>query len=181
MDLTFYRTTPLEDWISSVYKDHNIYSPADIDIHMVASIFGGAVSQTFGQSHVRWEDDFNFFVIFLDKKKSEKEKRLDFFHELCHPLKHIGSQMKIPLEFRRYQEGQANQFQMYAGLPFYMLQDFSDGCTLKKLSDAFNLPEKFIRSRIDQIYRRIAQEKFDLETDEFFRSSRKIACHPYWL
>lgn len=183
MDLSYYTMTPLESWITKVYKRNGIDYASDLDMDYIASIFGGVISDTMTQSHVRWEDDeYRFFVVFLNEDLGYKQRRLEFFHELCHPLKHIGMQDRLPLHYRQMQEVQASHFQMYAALPFYLFEKFIETPShifLQTMSEEFQLPETFIKQRMSQINRRIYTGKSAAEFKANFRT--ELACHPYWL
>lgn len=166
MNLDLYRPTQQEKWISSIYQQHGIRKAEDLDINHVASIFGGLVKSTAAKSHVRWDDDNKFFVIFLNQSKSEQERRFDFFHELAHPLLHVDKQTgAMPDTFSSLQETQAKQFQLYASMPAYIIQE--ESCSIMCLREKFNLPEVLIRTRVDQIKRRILQAQYDHKIVEF--------------
>ncbi|MGO4890338.1 ImmA/IrrE family metallo-endopeptidase [Anaerobacillus sp. MEB173] len=163
MNLALYKTTPLEEWIYHKYQANGIYSVDDLDMEKIITIFGGELASTKGTSHARWIDDgSNYFVIFLNTYQRVEKQRYDFFHELCHPLKHVGSQPNVSKLFNQLQEVQAGNFQLYAALPIYMLEEFNDipfSVFVKIVSEAFALPEVLVTKRMEQIKNRITYEE----------------------
>jgi hypothetical protein len=80
------------------------------------------------------------------------------------------------------QEVQAQHFQMYAALPFYLFEKFAESPShvfIDTLIEEFQLPVHFIRARISQITRRIYTGRSAAEFKTHHRS--ELACHPYWL
>lgn len=88
-----------------------------------------------------------------------------FFHELCHPLKHVGNQQRMPHAFHDLQEIQAGLFQLYAALPFYLIIHYEDvlhsSHAVPLLAYEFRLPPGLVQRRLEQIATRIrkAQEE----------------------
>ena len=164
--LDLYQTTPLEEWIESHYQSIGIYSPCDLDIDNIAHSFGAEVVYMPGaKEEAIWDDEK--VAIFLNSDKPNEEIREAFFHELCHPLRHSGNQLMLPRIFRELQETQANQFQLYAAMPFFMIRQmrFQDGSNIiYLLSEEFRVTHKLASHRLDQIRRRIyygqAREEF---------------------
>lgn len=165
MNLTLYKMTPLEEWITEKYLAHSICTPEDIDIHRISEAFGGEVSYLRTRSHARWEDDgTSDFMIILDSRLDEPTARSEFFHELCHPLRHAGDQRMLPKAFRDLQETQASLFQQYAAIPFFMVQNLALPVYEKDipfyLAHVFNVPVLLANRRLNQIKGRISQEEF---------------------
>jgi len=165
--LDLYQTTPLEEWIESRYQSIGIYSPGDLDIDNIAHWFGIDVFYMPGaKEEAIWDDDKA--VIFLNSDKSAPEIREVFFHELCHPLRHAGNQFMLPGIFRELQETQANQFQLYAAMPFFMIREMrfprNERDIIHLFSEEFGVTHKLAARRLDQIKRRIyygqAREEF---------------------
>lgn len=59
--------------------------------------------------------------MFLDGRLPLDQQRLDFLHELCHLLRHAGNQMIMPESFTKMQELEAEQFLLFAAMPFSMI------------------------------------------------------------
>lgn len=151
-----YKPNDLELWVSRIYRRNRILNPNDLDIDYIAEMFDCEIGVTNGPARTYWDDKFG--LILLTSHLSEREKRAQFFHELCHPLRHAGNQHRMPKMFVELQEMQANVFALYAALPFYMLNDFlhinTQQSLIHEIANSFNLPTAFVIKRIDQIERR---------------------------
>jgi hypothetical protein len=163
MNLCHYQLSELEQWINHEYQEHGIHSASALDLQHVASIFHVELVRWSGHSHARWDDDFR--VIFLSEHLDEEHAREVFFHELCHPLKHVGNQQRMPHAFHDLQEIQAGLFQLYAALPFYLIIHYEDvlhsSNAVPLLAYEFKLPPGLVQRRLEQIAARIrkAQEE----------------------
>ncbi|MDU0329214.1 ImmA/IrrE family metallo-endopeptidase [Paenibacillus sp. 3LSP] len=112
----YYRETHLEQWMNTKYLNHGISSPADLDIDRIAEAFG--IGLVYG-NHPSFSDNEEN-VIFLNKMMQADQSRVVFFHELCHVLRHAGDQRRMTELFMHAQETEAEQFVLYAAIPFYM-------------------------------------------------------------
>lgn len=148
-----YTTTSLEDWITTMYAKLGILAPADIDIKYLAFKFTIFIHHKPMPS--RFDVYYRYRGIVLDNRCSLEEQREQFFHELCHILRHAGHQTMMPEAFRELQEWDANQFVMYAALPFSMLTnyDFNDEYLIQHLMDDFKVTEELCIKRLEQIKR----------------------------
>jgi hypothetical protein len=67
--------------------------------------------------------------------------------------------------FRDLQEAQANQFQLYAAIPFFMLQELElppyEYQIIHTIKSIFKVTEALARKRLEQIKRRILQSRMD--------------------
>jgi len=153
-----YRPSETELWISGLYQQNGILQPKDLTISAVSEIFSVKVSYYDGPVFAEWEED-NYAFIFLNRNKSQEEQKNDFFHELCHPLRHVGRQNELPLLFQELQEMQAAQFQLLAAMPVYLVQQVP--CQryweqyINTLVNKFEQPNRFVQRRIDQIVNKI--------------------------
>lgn len=166
MELNFYKPTDTEKWITNKYKEHGIMRPSDLDITAVSKVFDVEVVLYDGRTFAKWEDgSYNFIAI--NQNLTEKEQRENFFHELGHPILHSGRQREMSDSFLEMQEEQASQFQLYAAIPYYMLDDFKDiefrDVYIQTISEAFVLPTYLVRRRIEIMERKIMIEKYDQE------------------
>lgn len=95
--------------------------------------------------------------IILDDRSTHEEQREQFFHELCHILRHVGHQTMMPKAFRELQEWDAKRFTMYAALPYYMLRkyDFNDEHLIYNLVKDFKVTKELVKKRLEQIQRNI--------------------------
>ncbi|NOU63148.1 ImmA/IrrE family metallo-endopeptidase [Paenibacillus sp. LMG 31461] len=172
MNLTHYKLTDLELWINEHYLSGGILSASDMKIKAIADLFDIDIVYYEGPCVADWDDPDNN-VIFIDSRQSFEEQREAFFHELCHPLRHIGNQEEMTESFIEFQEIQATQFQYCASLPIYLLQDYMDASQkflTKILAGDFMLSEKFVIRRLEQIKQRI----YISERDERMKEARKI-------
>ncbi|WNC15381.1 ImmA/IrrE family metallo-endopeptidase [Brevibacillus brevis] len=185
MDLSLYKMTPLEEWIAEKYLAHSIFTPEDLDIHRIANIYGGEISYLPTKSHARWIDDgSNDFMIILDSRLDEPSAQSEFFHELCHPLRHVGDQQMLPKAFRDLQETQASQFQLYAAIPFFMVLEL-DFPTYEKdvpmyWAHEFRVPLDLATRRFKQIKNRISQEEYSQRLVSYNLSMYRKADPANW-
>lgn len=163
--LDLYKQTELEKKIEKIYIDNGIFNLNDLEVSKVASALNIGIEYTLsGPSRVIWDEDAT--VIFLNGKDSAVKQREIFFHELAHPILHCGDQTYMHAkEFREYQEQQANQFQLYAAIPFFMLKELElpkyEKQAIYFIAAAFKVSIKLAKKRIDQIKRRITQRQMD--------------------
>jgi Zn-dependent peptidase ImmA (M78 family) len=150
-----YKTTHLEDWIAHLYRVLDIFTPKDINHREICRPL---------HIHLAYKDvpscsvEFGRFkCITLDKRKLNKMQREDFFHELCHLLRHNGDQLMMPKAFRELQEAQAETFTAYASLPYSMIKeyDLKDRDIIYALSDDFEVSERLVVKRLSQIKDRL--------------------------
>lgn len=158
MNLNHYCPSELECWINEKYQQDGIYSPHEMDVERIAALFGVDVMYYMGPSFADWKDG-QYSVIFLNKLLKVDKQREAFFHELCHPLRHVGHQKHAPTGLMELQEIQAEIFQLYASMPFYILNNYeeilrSNNC-VPILSAEFSLPEALVKRRLEQIISRI--------------------------
>ncbi|SEM80556.1 ImmA/IrrE family metallo-endopeptidase [Paenibacillus sp. OV219] len=165
IDLILYKETDLEKWINKAYRKNGIHYASDIEIERIAAIWNVEVRTYLGPSFAEWKDD-DYSFIFINAYLTEEHRRDVFFHELCHPLQHTGCQdTHMAVQFRELQETQAGLFQLYSAMPAYMLEEFKSiqdrSYYLKVLAEEFVLPLRIVERRINQIQRRIQQERID--------------------
>jgi Zn-dependent peptidase ImmA (M78 family) len=150
-----YKLTHLEDWIYDFYKRLRIISPEDIDIKKICYdlhiflTYKDCTSIHFSKGRFR-----NITLNVYDSKEKQKE---DFFHELCHLLRHFGKQNMMPKDFLELQEAQANIFTLYATLPHFMLKEYDLNANdiVYTLSDIFGVSDKLVTQRLCQIKNRV--------------------------
>lgn len=179
-----YYTTPLEDWITEFYQKLGIKTPYDFEMIDIASKLD--IWLYFQPMSSRVIERNGMFSMNIDKDLSPEEKWEEFLHELCHVLRHTGNQFMLSDAFMELQEIQANQFQLYAAIPFFMLKRYELPNTEKELieliTSEFKVTPKLAKRRIDQIKRRALKIKIDEEFGFNIREQFKnLVCHPYWL
>lgn len=153
-----YKPSDIECWINSKYQKYGIWEPNDLTIENVSELFEISVSMYEGPVFAEWIDGVYAFV-FLNKHKSPEEQKNDFFHELCHPLRHVGHQDQLHYLFEELQEFQAAQFQLAAAMPIYLVSQVPTQLYWERyiddLSHVFEQPSKFVQKRIYQIINNI--------------------------
>lgn len=152
---SYYKETELEQWISGLYLKHGITSTAEHDIEHIARAFG--VELVYEECPPFSDNEEQ--VIFLNKHADEITSRVVFFHELCHCLRHAGDQRTMSALFRSAQESEAEQFVLYAAIPFYMFVKLpvpdQRGEAIHFLAETFRVPYDLAENRLDQIQRRV--------------------------
>lgn len=165
MDLSLYKPTELEKWLEKEYRSIGIEYASDMDLDIIASIFDVEIRTYAGPSFAEWkEDEYSF--IFLNAYLKQQQRREVFFHELCHPLQHVGRQEIMPKSFIELQEIQAKNFQHYAAMPSYLLEEFktvSPSLLVKVMAEEFCLSEKFVQHRLEQIQTRVQTAQYEEE------------------
>jgi len=156
--LRWYNPTETEILICDLYHTFGIKTPEELDIDLVAMIWGIDVHHYPGRPFTQWNDEGA--VIMLTKGASEEENRAAFFHELCHPVKHEGYQEELPTLFKELQEIQANHFQLISAMPITLLPDPEPLWNeyAQTLSEAFHVPINLAERRINQLVNRMSQE-----------------------
>jgi len=150
-----YTTTALEDWVTLRYSKQHIKTSSDIDIKRIARFY--SIYIHYKLMPARYDIFGRYKAIVLDARVSVPEQREQFFHELCHILRHVGHQSMMPKAFRELQEWDANLFTMYAALPYYMVKnyDFENPYLIHDLAYDFKVTEGLCKKRMEQIQRNI--------------------------
>lgn len=169
INFELYKPSDLELWLSDHYLTNDILSPFDLTIKAVANIFDVDVKYYDGAPYALWEDDVDgFSFIFLNCNKSNYQQKKDFFHELCHPLRHVGDQELLPKLFQQMQEIQAAQFQLISAMPIYLLEQIPITnyweSYLHLLSEVFEQPISLVTKRMQHIIAKIEQERLDRQS-----------------
>ncbi|WP_179134077.1 ImmA/IrrE family metallo-endopeptidase [Halobacillus massiliensis] len=149
-----YTKTALEDWVSSWYKLHNFWLPNDLipkEIAMKCNIF--VHYKPLDSYYIRFG---RYREIVLNSKLGSHQQREEFFHELCHAIRHVGKQSMMPEAFRELQERDAKHFTLYAALPYHMIKryDIEDPDIIERWSHDFKVSEELCEERLYQIKRR---------------------------
>lgn len=152
-----YYETVLEQWISDHYRANGITTPEDLDIGRIAAIFGVDLHHDTCKSF----SDNEEMVIVLHNRLATVAARMIFFHELCHVIRHVGDQRKMPELFKEAQEAEASSFLLYASMPFYIISKLQlpprQNDAIKFLASTFQVPLKISKQRLEQIQRRELQ------------------------
>lgn len=115
-----YFPTALEDWFTDQYIKLQIKTSQDIDIELLAYKYNIFIH--YKPMLARYDIFEGYKAIIIDSRCKPEEQREQFLHELCHILRHVGHQSMMPKYFRELQEWDANQFMMYAVLPYFIIK-----------------------------------------------------------
>ncbi|MEK5163137.1 ImmA/IrrE family metallo-endopeptidase [Paenibacillus sp. FSL R5-0527] len=152
-----YQMTELEKFQADLYARINIQHPWELEILEIADRLNIWIYFT-KQGSKALELKEGLYSINIDKNLSPMQQRLDFFHELCHVLRHAGDQSVLPEMFTQVQEREAEQFVYYATLPFKMISELPIPVRLDQavsfLSSEFRVPAQLAKQRLDQLKRR---------------------------
>lgn len=149
-----YRTTPLEDWVTTFYKRIGIQKPSDLQIDIIAEQCDVILIIDEAESSYMITELFQ--IITVDSRLSPEKQKETFFHELCHILRHEGMQGKMPFLFREWQEWDAVNFTKYAAIPAHMLQYIRlDRDSIAEMSNLFKVTPELCKARLEQIRNRL--------------------------
>lgn len=168
--LKLYVPTQLEQWVSEWYIDMKIYEPHQIDEITIAEkerillMEAPCPSHAYVNNHIK--------VISVDSRYSRIDKREQFFHEMCHILRHDGSQVTTRTSIKNIQEFDARNFTKYALMPFHMLQkiNFRDEHLIQTISQLFLVSFAFAELRLKQINNNILAN-FHLRNAEGYKEA----------
>ncbi|WP_100373111.1 ImmA/IrrE family metallo-endopeptidase [Bacillus sp. FJAT-45037] len=147
-----YYPTPLESWVSRLYRQLGILSPHDINEHDIARYFRIYLFYKPILSYCYEKGSFKSITI--DSRLDKHTQREVFFHELCHLLRHCGWQSgMLEKAFKELQEYDSVNFTRYAAIPFHMLNqiNFHDENLIMNISEQFGVTETLAAHRIERI------------------------------
>lgn len=148
-----YRPFEIEKAIALHYKRIGITTPSEIDLELIARSFGIFLSYKEKRSFAFEQGRFK--MINIDVRIPICQQREQFFHELCHLLRHYGSQLILPKAFIELQEFDARRFTKYASMPYNMVSQFnlSNCYIIKEMAESFRVRETLVTERLEGIYR----------------------------
>ncbi|HAF97499.1 ImmA/IrrE family metallo-endopeptidase [Paenibacillus lactis] len=153
----FYKLTPLEQFVEDLYLTHGILSPKQLNIGEVARCLNVWIYYKPITSR-GLELTPGMYTVNIDSRLASAEQWLDFLHELGHLLRHSGNQTILPKLFTQAQEADAENFVLYAAMPFSMIKQIqlpgSRMEIIQTLASTFRVPLKLAEKRLDQIRRR---------------------------
>lgn len=152
-----YKKTHLEDFVEQLYIQNDITTPKDITVDTLSKSLNVVVEHVRIKS-VSYQMKDGKLVILLDERKTTQKQRNDFLHELGHLLRHEGNQILLPKLLVQSQEEDAEQFVLYALMPFFMMQRLELSPDRKQavqqLATVFTVGTELASKRYDQIIRR---------------------------
>ncbi|MFC4302976.1 ImmA/IrrE family metallo-endopeptidase [Cohnella boryungensis] len=153
---SYYRTTPLEQWIEHLWMKSGILTPAQLNVEEVAAKLDVWVH--FMRDTSRALEYMGLRSILVDQRLGREAQWEDFLHELCHVLRHAGNQTIMPKLFCESQEAEANRFVLYAAMPFYMMRHLKLPQRIDEAVEViavhFGVTFELARKRLEQIQRR---------------------------
>lgn len=157
-----YQPTPLEQWVENLYRMHGITESQQLNIDEVSSRMNVWVYHLDQGSQTI--DNNGLYSICVDRRLTKSEQWEDFLHELCHVVRHAGNQIRMPTGFLEMQETEAQMFQLYAAIPYFMLPERLPDIEhdiLNYFMDHFGVTYELAELRLDQIRRRRLQSMLD--------------------
>jgi Zn-dependent peptidase ImmA (M78 family) len=148
--MSVYKPSELENWISTLYIRKGVLLPGDLSRDNIGKAFGFDYYIERSPAYCVEEEKPQYIVV--DKRKSSEKQREQYFHELCHLLRHIPVP-SLPQSFRELQEWEANNFIKYAAIPYHMLYliDFNDINASYIMSDIFKVTVDLCKERLERI------------------------------
>ncbi|SDC68910.1 protein of unknown function [Paenibacillus sp. UNCCL117] len=158
MNLDKYTTTHLEDFVNLLYFNKGVTKPEQLTISHLSSVLD--VTVNFGVISFAYEKRGQK-IIYINEKLSDDEKRIDFFHELCHIYRHEGNQLNMHKMMKEWQEWDCFNFSLYASMPIFMVRSMSLPAAQEDIalffSNFFHVSYELAALRVIQIFRRINQ------------------------
>lgn len=144
----------LEDYICELYTSISIENPSDLDMKSVAKKLGVEI--------IYQKQAFRLNNEILLKNGTRSEEWIEFGHEICHFLRHVGNQLSMPLLFRELQEWQADYFAYHFCVPTFMLLEFEfpkySEQAIQQIANSFNVTLEFARTRFNMYKNRQYQQ-----------------------
>ncbi|MGG1880170.1 ImmA/IrrE family metallo-endopeptidase [Paenibacillus cisolokensis] len=173
MAFTFYYETHIEQVISNHYKNNKFIEPDDLEIIRIAE----SLEVDLRFDNCKSCSDTEDRIIILNIREPQIRSRMIFFHELCHVLFHSGDQRRMPPLFKDAQEYEADNFILYAAMPFFMINRLqlpsSKTEMIQTLATTFKVPFNLAEKRLDQIRRREYEGRL-LNSQMKFNTTRYI-------
>lgn len=145
-----YYTTNLEDWVTKLYIKIQVFHPKHIKEEEIAQKLGIFLHRK--PMPPSYQVLGRYRGITVDVRVSYEEQREMFFHELCHILRHAGTQDTMPSSFRDLQEWDAHNFVRYAAIPYHQLKyiDFNQPNIEQHMAELFGVSIDLAKERVHQ-------------------------------
>ncbi|WP_135552580.1 ImmA/IrrE family metallo-endopeptidase [Paenibacillus cymbidii] len=164
--LHYYRLTPLEQSVEDTYLRLGVTEPEHLTITNVASKLNIWVHELDMPSLV--VESRGMYSMNIDRRLTPERQWEDFLHELCHVLRHAGNQTTMPEPMLRMQETDADRFQLYAAIPYFMLRRLElperRSEIVELLRSEFRVTPELAQRRLEQMHRRVLQGVLDEES-----------------
>ncbi|MEY9095371.1 ImmA/IrrE family metallo-endopeptidase [Paenibacillus sp. RC84] len=163
--LFYYKKTPLEDEVESIYLISGILNPNQLTIEEIAPRLGIWVYFRDMETSIFERD--GLYSVVIDKRDDPTMQWKKFLHEVCHKLRHVGNQFLLPPELAKWMDQEANNFSQYAAMPFFMIKEMELPKTEKEIIELlmreFRVTYHMAARRVEQIRLRILQGRLDEE------------------
>ncbi|WP_226895212.1 ImmA/IrrE family metallo-endopeptidase [Oceanobacillus oncorhynchi] len=130
----------LEDYIYELYLGIGITEPKELDLQIVAKKLSVEILDK--KKTYMFEDE-----IFLEPG-TDRERWMNFGHEICHYLRHCGNQLNMHQLFINLQEYQADYFAYHFCVPTFMLEVLKVNC-VADIMKHFNVDCEFALRRLE--------------------------------
>ncbi|MBU8905560.1 ImmA/IrrE family metallo-endopeptidase [Desertibacillus haloalkaliphilus] len=146
-----YQPTALEEWIMTRYKKIGIFSPENLTEEYISRAYRIHFKRSLEAHSIQLG---SLKLITVKASLDHQQQREQFYHELCHILRHEGQQLVMSKAFRELQERDAWHFTRYAAIPYHMLFDLDlhDPDIIEIMSDRFKVTPKLCHERLTKIY-----------------------------
>lgn len=138
--------THLEEYIYRQFLSIGIRRPDDLDMHTIARRLGVEI--------VYRERPFRFDNEVILVRSTEENEWMEFGHEICHYLRHCGSQVNMHPLFIELQEWQAENFAYHFCVPTFMLNRIrlppDRRAATALIAETFNVDYHFAAIRLDR-------------------------------
>ncbi|MBD1223250.1 ImmA/IrrE family metallo-endopeptidase [Virgibacillus halodenitrificans] len=141
--------THLEEFINELYAMLRITEPKQLEIFDIAKKLG--ITVIYRKKNFKFDNEI---ILQPGTKQREWQK---FGHELCHHLRHCGSQARMHPLFIDLQEYQATHFAYHFCVPSFMLKDIREPTT-KLIMETFNVEQHFAERRLEMYKNKLLLE-----------------------
>ncbi|MEH7674446.1 ImmA/IrrE family metallo-endopeptidase [Bacillus pumilus] len=152
-----YMYSALEIEVKDIYGQLQIHDMQPLNIDAVAMHFD--ISLIYKPIESKAFSIRNRKAIFIDERKNSLQQREDFCHELCHILKHTGTQNNAHYLFKQMQENQANAFMYHFAIPSFILNKIDIPNSIYEaapyISSNFGVSYNFAHHRLEMFYRNL--------------------------
>src|SRR5690625_1424019 len=151
--LYYFRPKKIEEDISLFYKSKGFHYPHDLNEQDIAESLGVTLIYSNRPTYAYVDHDIK--LINIENELPTIIRREHFFHEVCHVVRHSGSQLLMHEAFVDYQEMDSSRFIRYASLPYHMIieYDFTDPFLIQNLSVDFNVNPALCFERMQEMKR----------------------------
>lgn len=157
-----YETTPLEDWIQSLYDHLDIHEPCQLDLQDIAEKLD--IWLYYKPLTSRALDRGGLYSMIIDSRLSACEQWQDFGHEACHLLRQSGNQFVLDRGMIELQETRADNFAYHFCVPTHMLLNLPLPSTrheaISFVAETFSVTPYFARERLARFEKQVLSSQW---------------------